>query len=384
MPTLALKPVPSSADAQLQKLFPSYLSYRNTQPTVSSGLTTVAIETSVSGPNYRVIQFVARYNTTSLPANASINSVKFKAYVASYANTNGLRIKAEWYEGSDPTTINDWSTFPITDAYDVAAGTSVVPGGYNTWPITNGTLWNLRRGDGAYTNGTDLALGKTYTFSQVPNASYPDGGTDLTNGVNPPNNITDAGWVGWQTPNNDPTVTIDLGTSQVFNAVEVYACSQVSAGVYWPETVRIFGSDNPGGPWTELTFKAVVGTDPAAGTTGRAFTFRFPNTAAYQYCRVDFTQSQQWLFLGEIRVFNASQAASANHYARLRFHLEVPVAAPTGLNGPTIYTADFVGREPMLEISYGAATPNPPNSHFRQYMRAPRSRHSRMFAGAPL
>ncbi len=148
----------------------------------------------------------------------------------------------------------------------------------------------------------NIALGRSYTMSHQPNASYGDAGGELTDDKIGGVNFYDSKWVGWSlVPTGTlANVTIDLGSVKEFEDVECVVLDMQAPSIFYPAgDIIISYSDTENGTYKEFARNAVP--DDAPKDSVYTLTFSGEPVSA-RYVRVEFN-ARTWSFFSEIRVF---------------------------------------------------------------------------------
>lgn len=104
-------------------------------------------------------------------------------------------------------------------------------------------------------------------------------------------------WVGWL--NINPVIVFDYGTAQQISRIDVHVNNSNFGGVSIFGTVRVGYSDdgvNFG------NFQSVTTTDAdRADLSARFYGLNLVEQSAYRYVRLEFTRTNLWLFISEVR-----------------------------------------------------------------------------------
>ncbi len=155
---------------------------------------------------------------------------------------------------------------------------------------------------------TVISVGKSYTASPDPAATYADSGSELTDGQNADANFTDAAFCGF---NSDTVITVDLGQlySEVYN-FELSYLSTTDAAINIPKTVGVsYSADNKN--WI-VAGNAVI-PPYAAGSLQKA-TLTLGTAVDARYVRFTVTRISYWVFIDEVAVA-ANIKSSEDWYA---------------------------------------------------------------------
>jgi hypothetical protein len=104
-------------------------------------------------------------------------------------------------------------------------------------------------------------------------------------------------WVGWALVS--PSIVFDYGTAQHLSRIDVHVNNLGFGSVSIFDTVRVGYSDDGVnfGNFQSITTSAADRADPSA----RFYALNLTEQAAYRYVRLDFTPTNLWLFISEIR-----------------------------------------------------------------------------------
>lgn len=104
-------------------------------------------------------------------------------------------------------------------------------------------------------------------------------------------------WVGWV--NINPAIIFDYGTAQQISRIDVHVNNLNSGGVSIFDTVRVgYSSDGVNfGNYQSITTSAADRAD----NTARFYALNLLEQGAHRYVRLEFTRTNQWLFISEIR-----------------------------------------------------------------------------------
>ena len=156
---------------------------------------------------------------------------------------------------------------------------------------------------------TSLAVGRPYTMSQQPAASYPDAGGEFTDGQNA-TAVQDGDSFGFPGVEGFVDITVDLGSAQSFNAVTLN--SGASNPNYTAARVEVFAantpsdfSSTPDGSSDNIASSNTQDPDRLYNTS-----VTFPTTTTrYVRFRIYARTPADWLFVGEGKVGLISAAA---------------------------------------------------------------------------
>jgi len=150
--------------------------------------------------------------------------------------------------------------------------------------------------------------GKSYTKDPQPSSSYPDDGdAELTDGLI--DQATKGYDVGWQ--NVDPTIRIDLEESKSIAKVKIRYAVNTGDGVYAPNSVTIYGSENDS-DWTELGTKSDF--DSSGGNHWAEITGL---SGSYRYVKFIFVRGGEWTMLSELEVYSKTLGDLSNYQIKL-------------------------------------------------------------------
>lgn len=164
-----------------------------------------------------------------------------------------------------------------------------------------GTAWST-------TTSGNVALGKFYTFSVSPDASYPDrwpvvvNGSTLSDGVK----LTDGlygsswpldGWVGWVS--KPVEICLDLGKPVAISNVKIDCASRSGWDIYFPASVSISVSMN-GTAFTSYGASQSFESDTTGWST-KTLTFT-SSAATARWVKFTVAASQAWSFIDEMEV----------------------------------------------------------------------------------
>ncbi|WP_433793802.1 putative Ig domain-containing protein [Actinoplanes sp. CA-252034] len=158
------------------------------------------------------------------------------------------------------------------------------------------TLATPVAGENYTTCFTSEPRGCTYTSSVPADATHPDAGRELTDGIH---GTLDAGpaWQG-RRPNNQYTITVDLGASRPLTEINSSWLQKQSQGAALPLTV-VYGFSNDGTNFTDL---ALI-TRPYVTDADQIKTYRAIGLAeTARYVRVTVNGSSGWSLLDEIEL----------------------------------------------------------------------------------
>jgi hypothetical protein len=145
------------------------------------------------------------------------------------------------------------------------------------------------------------AQAATYSYLNTPSGSYPDNGTELTDGYLPVlmdgTPWGDEGWVGFA--NANPSIIFDLGASQNIAALKLY-CFGGTGGINVPAGATIsfsedgttFSGDVTYGAFNTPTNMVSWTQITTTGKTGR-------------YVKIQLTSAGEWLFIGEVQILES-------------------------------------------------------------------------------
>ena len=170
--------------------------------------------------------------------------------------------------------------------------------------------------------GTNLALGKSYTYSRQPDGSYPDNGGELTDGSYGCGNWPGP-FVGWQNDGNSYSVTIDLGSIQSIGGTKIFDVYHPPQGSGHPGVVFSTSTDNsnfinwditPTADWANYCTTSSIWV-MTRSYTGIVVTAR--------YVRFTISNSLQWLHLSELEVLSSGEIVT-NTYNRVGIGTSTP------------------------------------------------------------
>ncbi|MHA6482089.1 DUF4434 domain-containing protein [Paenibacillus sp. strain BS8-2] len=161
----------------------------------------------------------------------------------------------------------------------------------------------------AEATGTNLLAGLSYTASITANASYPDSGNELTNGMTASALLADSAWQGRMTP-GVYTFSVDLGATETFQRFEAGFYKYLGAGIQAPTSVSFSYSTD------QLTYQTAcsVGQQGAGSDIVRleyACDASGPVTARYVTMTVN-GNAATWSFVDEWRVLDAASPLKLN------------------------------------------------------------------------
>ncbi len=155
------------------------------------------------------------------------------------------------------------------------------------------------------TEYTNLALGRSYTTSHIPAASYGDDGGELTDDKVGAVNFYDKNWVGWSgvAEGTLANVTIDLGAVKEFKDVELVVLDMQAPSIFYPiGDIIVSYSDTENGTYTEFSRGAV----PEDAPKDSVYTLTLSEEPVEgRYVKIEFN-ARRWSFFSEIRVFGDS------------------------------------------------------------------------------
>ena len=147
----------------------------------------------------------------------------------------------------------------------------------------------------------NIAQGASYVSDPQPHSSFPDNGGELTDGISPPADSYDGGWVGYSGIDGDVNITVDLGSVQEFRGVEALFLRDVpGGGIGYPDTVS-FSYSTDGSRFTQYASGQKPSETPDRGLFN--FTHISSNAVEAQYVRLTFP-GKYWVLVGEIRVLS--------------------------------------------------------------------------------
>ena len=127
----------------------------------------------------------------------------------------------------------------------------------------------------------NLALHCSYETSGAADASYPDSGGELTDGIEGTGSYSDNAWSAYLYV-ADLEITLDLGETKDFSKVEgVFLNSMSSGGIPYPEWVR-FSYSNDKQTWTEIVEESFAETAPFS--IKRPFRIPYRSTCFFPAC----------------------------------------------------------------------------------------------------
>ena len=81
---------------------------------------------------------LGRFDTSSLPDNATVTSVKLRLFVTAKTDANNRNLVGEWYDaGSWPIDAGDWALTIPTSALPGADISAIAAGASNEFTLTN-------------------------------------------------------------------------------------------------------------------------------------------------------------------------------------------------------------------------------------------------------
>lgn len=172
--------------------------------------------------------------------------------------------------------------------------------------------------DAIPTEGANVAAGKEYTISEQFHmstvdwgydesypASYPDDNFDLTDGVIPPADYQDAGWMAFnqstpaQTERGYAYVQFDLGQSYVISEVTIHSLKHSSAGITCPYQIEVLVSEDNENWYSANVLNIAGDLDGLADDSVHTLISEMDVTGRYVEIRVT---SYGWAFMGEIEI----------------------------------------------------------------------------------
>jgi hypothetical protein len=124
MPQTTFNVAASGDDGIVQRVGASYPpTGAYTVSTTGGDFEGLALKSLVAGPEYRVLVGLVRWDTSSLPADATVTAASFRWWQVAKASADTRSLAAEWYAGSNwPIDEADWTSTVGTDAH---AGTLI-------------------------------------------------------------------------------------------------------------------------------------------------------------------------------------------------------------------------------------------------------------------
>jgi RHS repeat-associated protein len=224
-----------------------------------------------------------------LPNDAGPGGEDFRE--VSFARKSGIT----WMKVVSDSLGTGYPGLSEVEAYDDESATPTFDARLNVVTDTVGRRVSL-----GYASDANLALGKTYTQSVVPDASFPDtGGTELTDGLRGDSALyNDRSWEAHQNLASPLEVTVDLGTAQPIGVVRSYYHDFSNDAVYRPASVEVLTStDN-----VIFTSRGTVLAAASVQDVNRRFIYDLAANATARWVRLRITKGGTWLFSSEIRV----------------------------------------------------------------------------------
>ncbi|MCD6385855.1 DUF4434 domain-containing protein [Candidatus Sumerlaeota bacterium] len=139
-----------------------------------------------------------------------------------------------------------------------------------------------------------LSEGKEYFYSKEPSSIYSDENRKLTDNAAP---FSWGGQVGWESPESDITVTIDLKEQCVIKKVEAYFMRSDASAVSLPESVKVqISADGK-------TYKDFATLGSLSSNNEAINKFFGSGSGQGRFVKVIVTPQKGWLMLSEIKVF---------------------------------------------------------------------------------
>ena len=153
----------------------------------------------------------------------------------------------------------------------------------------------------AYSSGTNIAVGKTYTKSVEADPAYPDSnGTELTDDtIGSDIDYHDPAWQGHLNLAAPLDVTVDLAVSRSLGFMRSFFDEDIAAGIFKPVSVEILTSPD------NLTYTS-QGTTLAASAvndSNHLWHYDLAISASARYVRFRITKDHSWVFLSELQVY---------------------------------------------------------------------------------
>lgn len=144
---------------------------------------------------------------------------------------------------------------------------------------------------------TNLALGRPYTVDVSADLAYPDGGTELTDGVHGTTAFTDPAWQG-RLVNVPYSITLDLGSVRPIGEIVTTWLQVLSAAINLPSELT-YATSEDGTAWTALATIARLAV--SAADQSKRYVATALTGVTGRYVRVT-ASSVNWSFIDEFEV----------------------------------------------------------------------------------
>ncbi|MCD9022387.1 DUF4434 domain-containing protein [Cohnella silvisoli] len=154
----------------------------------------------------------------------------------------------------------------------------------------------------------NILLGKTYSSSVAANATYPDSGGELTDGVYAANLLADAGWQA-RFNSTSYSFTVDFSVSRTFQSFKANFFKYTGAGVETPTQVQFqYSNDNIAYTSACTLSQQGAGVD----TTAVPYSCSAFSPVSARYVKMVVTSAtSKWSFIDEWEVKRPAGSASA-------------------------------------------------------------------------
>lgn len=225
--------------------------------------------------------------------------------------------------------------------------------------------------DEAQSEVRNLARNATYSWSEAPEANYPDPGHKLNDGIHGTRNVLDSAWVG-HIRKKTREVVFDLGEAKSISGINArFLQDWPGSAILFPLTVSMYVSDD-NVHWANLTNKATqtlwVDGPPVDETyawdsqTDGVPGFEDGKFAYARYVKVSFTMhTRAWTFIDEIEIMGTDgKAAGAVQLPPQEFKYLQPGEATAGIHDLSLLynghyangDGDWSKEEIIPQISY--------------------------------
>ncbi len=245
----------------------------------------------------------------------SDSAIEFPTYLVVEAKTGD----GPWrtiYSGSPQ--VKEATATKTTYAFSTAYGADITAtdlrftiSGNGFWVFLD-EIQVFRKATGAPTSGdleegtssnNNLLYGLSYEASSVSNASYPDSGNELTDGLKGDYNYYGSAWSAYLDNNKTADFVFDLSVIKSFEELRINFLQVTAPAIRLPQAVTLYVS-NDGETWKEVASSAIVANDVAEYIS--QFRCNLSEPQMGRYVKVSVSKSG-WLFIDEIELLAKSE-----------------------------------------------------------------------------